>query len=66
MRGIVLRESQKLTRQRESGVIIVAHMLVIFCQVLEGGYTLTFGETLPDRHGWVPELTAFVQQGQIE
>jgi hypothetical protein len=47
-------------------MIIVSYMLVIFCQVLEGGDTLARGETLPDRHGLFPELTALVEQGEIE
>ena len=47
IRGIALIEPLELTCQRESGVVIVTHVLIIFCQMLEGGYTLTFGETLP-------------------
>ena len=43
MRGIVLIERLKLTRQREGGVIIVLYMLVIFCQVLDGWHALTLG-----------------------
>jgi len=66
MHGIVLIERVELTCQSAGGVIIVPYMLVIFCQMLESWHALTLGETLPDRYGCVPELTALVQQGQIE
>jgi hypothetical protein len=52
--------------QSQGGTIIVSYMLIIFCQVFDCRYTLTLGETLPDRHGWFPELTALVEQGEIE
>ena len=66
MHGIVLIERVELTCQSAGGVIIVPYMLVIFCQMFESRQALALGETLPDRHRQVPELTAFVEQGQIE
>ena len=56
----------ELMGQRQRGVIIVAHMLVIFGQMLKGCYTLALRETVPDQHGSFPETTPFIQQGQIE
>src|SRR5262249_43470091 len=66
MRGLRLLQRLELVCQSKGGVIVVAYMLVILCQVLESWHALTLGKTLPDRHSEVPELTAFVQQVQIE
>ena len=66
MRRIGLLQRLELVGQRQGHRIIVPYMLVIFCQMFESRQALTLGETLPDRHSQVPELTAFVEQGQIE
>ena len=59
--GIRLLQRLQLVGQNQRGVIIVSHMLVIFCQMLKGWYALALGETVPDQHGCFPKTTAFVQ-----
>src|SRR2546428_8225556 len=63
---IIVLQRVELARQLQGGRIIVLHVLVIFCQMLEGWHALTLGELVPDRHRRFPETAAFVQCSQIE